>query len=154
MNPLRERRLIPDPPRLNLAYHDGSVVVDSHVHANNIVSRELGDRVLCCDREDESRLAVLNFNDRQSDFPLSEPLVVEVEDQTVPLALDDHFQDDLAVRKWVILNGRILPVYSSKIYIILTIRRRGPIYSTFPSLRNILGTLTARGFNSLLIGAA
>ena len=71
------------PPSLNLAHHNGSIVVDSHVHADSMVARKLDDRVIGHDSENEHRRAVLDLNERQSDLALGEPFVVEVEDQPV-----------------------------------------------------------------------
>ena len=79
------------PPSRNLAHYDGGVVVDPNVYADNMALGKLHNRVIRHDREDKDRLAVLNFNDGESDPTFGEPLVVEVEDQPVLLPLDNHF---------------------------------------------------------------
>lgn len=67
------------PPRIGVSHHDSSIVIDTNIHANSVVPRKLNNRVISNDGEDESRLIVLNFNNRQGDFPLSEALIIESE---------------------------------------------------------------------------
>ena len=152
MNPLGERRPIHYATRLGIAYNDGGVVVDPHVHADSIVSRKLHNRIIGYHGENKNGPTVLNLDDRQGYFPLSEPLVVEVEDQPIPRALNNHLQDNFTVRKRVILNTGISAVHRTQVYIVLTIRRSGPVCGTFPALAHVLRAFPVSGFNTLLVG--
>ena len=109
------------PPGFRVTHHDGGVVIDAHIHADSIVARKLHNRVIGDDREDKDRLAIMNLNDGEGDPPLGKPFVVEIEDQPIPCALNNHFQDDLAVSKRVILNNGVLLIDGPEVHVILAI---------------------------------
>ena len=139
MNPLGERRLIDYSPGLNLAHHDGSVAVDSYIYADGIVARKLYDRVIGNDRENENWQAILDLNEWQGDLTLTEPGIVEPENQPIPRALDNHFENNLTVDKRVILNRSVALINSAEVNVILTIRRSGSVDGALPAPTHVLG---------------
>ena len=89
MNTLRKRRLISDFTRRSIANRYGSVIIDTHVHTDSIITRELDNRVISRHGENENRAAILNLNEWQSNFALGEALIIEGKNQAIPLTLDN-----------------------------------------------------------------
>ena len=137
-------------PRIGAPHHNGSIVVDTNIHTNDIIARELDDGVIGHNGEDEYRCAALNLNERQGNLTLTKASIIEVENQTIPRAADNHFEDDFTVDKGIAVNESVLLIDSAKIDGILAIRRRGSIHSTLPALAYILGTFIVCGSDALL----
>ena len=85
-------------------------------------------------------------------FPSVNRLLSKSKTSRYHAPLNNHPQHNLTVSKRAILNDGISLTRSAEVHVILAIRRRGRIYSTLPAARNTFGTLTVRGFNTLLIG--
>ena len=150
MDTLGECRLMYYSPHFNVTNYDSGVIRDSHVHTDSIVPRKLRNRVVDHDGENKNGAPIMNLDNGKRNFPLSEPLVIKVKDNPIPLTLNNHPQDNLTINKRVILNTGIISVNGTQVYVIFTIRRRGCTSNTFPPLRNALGTLTVRYLNPRL----
>lgn len=113
------------PPSLNTTHYDRGIVTQANIYANYPVARKLDDWVIGDDREREDRLISLDSDERQGNPAIRKPRVIEVKDQPIPRASDDHFQDNLAIGEWVVLDDCVLEVYGTEVYVVTAIRGSG-----------------------------
>lgn len=125
-------------PRIGVANHNGRVVADTRVRSDGVAARKLCDRVIGGDRENENGRAILDLNKWQGDLALTEPGVVEPENQPVPRALDNRFENDLAIGKRVILNRSVALVNSAEVNVALTMRRGGRVRGSLSAPARVL----------------
>ena len=76
--------------------------------------------------------------------------VAEIENQSIPFTVNNHFEHDFAVNKWVILDECVLLINSTQIDGILAVCGCGSVHGTLPSPTHILITFTVRGFDTFL----
>lgn len=152
MDTLRQGGFVNYPPRGTVNNSDCCIIVNANVHTENVIARELDDRVIGRNREDKNGLIILNLDDRQGYLAYGETSVIEWENQAVSYTLNHHFKNNLAVDKRVVLNDSVLLVGDSKVNKILAIRRRGSIHSALPALAHMLRAFTAYRLNTLLPG--
>ena len=150
MDPLGERRFVNYPPCLGVTYNHGGVVVDTNVYPNHPVARKLDNRIVGYNSEDENRLAILNPNERESDFTLREADGIKVKNQSIPAPVDKHFQDDFVVDRGAVFNERILAVYSTQVNVIPTICGCSGVRGSPPPLAHVFRAIAICGFNALL----
>lgn len=132
---------------------DGRIVIDTNIHANNVIARELDDGVIGRNSKDENGLVVLDFHQWQGDLTLRKAGIIELKNQPVSYTLDNHFENNFPVDKRVVLNDCVLLVGDSKVNKIFAIRRRGSVYGALPTLRNMLRAFSIRRRYTFLPGA-